>query len=553
VTTITGDGPKITATGDGSQVTVTVTTGGGDVTLPIDISDVTGLQAELDAIEGGDSDLIIIFQHFTNLNIANPHPFGAFLPEGALVELVGQTTDSENGTYVAPASAGTNPLVLADDQILDVSNAGRQVTVLRVLQGSYVYGPLEWIVATDSSNNYVFSPQSGITLFAQRQFDANNGAVGAVDFDGALNAGALVLVYGAANGDDDGLWRFVADESPMVRARVEAGVGTTVRVMVDDTEWVRTPHSGWVEQDTDLATFSYVDTEVAAVDATLDVQRQQFADELAADIVNVFRCNGLGTGRWSTPNLTDEFTTGISVRTLMIPRRPATYPKFAETLTQPHDTGAGLWDNFEQAVVWPDDTFNGNDDSVSPARDLLEGRPELFWEQTEDGGTEDGSGLFIDCLLASDQAVEVMTDITFGTGVGRHWLRVPYELDDGGTYHVDADDDAIFRLMGSKTSAKFEDLDAHTEEWWLGNNFTGDIARIIVRDGIDGDLIANPDANSETVGASSFADGAGNTWTAGAAAEVVELNPTGGTVDVVSNVAQDRILGRTSSGSGDSE
>jgi hypothetical protein len=109
--------------------------------------------------------------------------------------------------------------------------------------------------------------------------------------------------------------------------------------------------------------------------------------------------------------------------------------------------------------------------------------------------------------------------------------------------------------MSTLTSAKFEDIDAHTEEWWLGNWFSGDIARVIVRDGLDGDLIANPDANSETPGVSSFTDGAGNTWTADDGdAELVALASAGAsTVDVVSNVATSTILGRTTAGSGDSE
>lgn len=286
--------------------------------------------------------------------------------------------------------------------------------------------------------------------------------------------------------------------------------------------------------------------------AALFDQRQAFAAELAAGITNVFRCDGLSTGRWSTPNLTTEFAAGISYRCLRIPRRPATVPFFAEYLTQPHDSGVGAWDNLEGADLWTDDSFAPSAGTPAGAAPVS-GEVRDFHEQTESGGSEDGSGWWPDLLLAADLAIETMTDITFGTGVGRKWLRVPYELDDGGTYHTDADDGAVFRLMSTFTSEKFESIDAHTEEWWLGNSYSGDIVRLIVRDGLDGTLIANPDASQVTPGATSFVDGAGNTWTGGAAAEVVELNPTGGTVDVVSNVASSRILGRVTSGSGDSE
>lgn len=272
---ITGDGPRITATGSGSAITLTVTTGsGGGGGSPTGgaggalsgsypnpglneeiVQDLVGAMAgtglsydDATGVINADGELVVVFQHFTNLaDVATaPHPFGAFLAEGSLVELVGQTVDAENGTYVAPANAASNPLVRADDQLLVQANAGRQVTVLRSIQGPYVYGPLEWIVSTDVTGRFVFSPQSGVTLFALKELDLANTALGAVDFDGAVAPGSLVLVVGATSSTDDGIWKFVADGSPMVKSRIEAGVGTTVRSMIDGGQWTRTPHSGWV-------------------------------------------------------------------------------------------------------------------------------------------------------------------------------------------------------------------------------------------------------------------------------------------------------------------
>jgi hypothetical protein len=515
-------------------------------TPPSTLDEALSILDSLELGEGGtdtDTDLIVIFQHFTNLNVANPHPFGAFLPEGALVELIGQTDPAENGTYVAPANAGSNPLVLADDQILSFGNIGRQVTVLRAINGPYVYGPLEWIVATSLGGGLVFSPQSGTTLFVQGLQDWEFGAFGNVDFDGALSPGALVLSVNAP-GSDNGVYRFVADGSPMVRSLIEAGVGTTVRVMAIDAVWILTPHSGWVDRTPadldDYVLDTALTTTLAdyALDATVDTDRVASnlgdalaaqAQEFAGELTNVFRFDGNQTSRWSTPNLTAQFTTGIEIRAVIIPRRFSA-GWYHEILTQAHDAGAGAWDNFELAILDNDAPRYIDDDSVA---EVPTGKAILFWEQTLTGGSAESGSFFGDGGLQWGNPAEVMVDINFSATRRRLWVRVPYNLGDGATYHTSSVDGALFRLVRSEVTAEVASLDAHTEVWWLGQQFGGDIARVTARDGLDGDLIANPDAAQVDVRATldpaenvpSFTDGAGNVWTGGTASEIVDFRP----------------------------
>ena len=231
------------------------------------ISAITGLQAALDGIEVGEGNIGVALMHFTNLDVSQPHPFGAFITEGALVELVGQTNAAQNGTYAAPADAANDPLVKVDDILVaaNLAATGRQVVVNRVIQGPHVYGPLEFMVSSDGSGGFQFEPQSGIELFAQAEWDFNLEAAASapVDFEGAVSAGWLVFVRGATGGvQNDGFYRFVADGSPMVRYPVQPSTGSTVRVMSTGKVYLLTPHSGWLDVTSRLATDAITATEV---------------------------------------------------------------------------------------------------------------------------------------------------------------------------------------------------------------------------------------------------------------------------------------------------
>ena len=261
-----------------------------------------------------------------------------------------------------------------------------------------------------------------------------------------------------------------------------------------------------------------VDTRIDGVDIV--TQRDAFAAELATGITRVFRFDGHTEARWTTPTRTSSFTVGISARCLRMPTRQAP-PGFAEWFTQAHDSGVGSWDNFEAADVWTDATFY--DTGVPSAGQASSGGVRGFWEQTESGGGGDGSSWFPDLHLAPDQWTETMVTVDFASHTGRMWLRVPYDLGDGGTYHTDPDG-ALFRLVSTMVDAKFASIDAWAEDWWMGCRYSGDIARLEVRDGIGGTLIACPDASIVAAGAASFVDASGVTWTADAHAEVVDVD-----------------------------
>lgn len=258
--------------------------------------------------------------------------------------------------------------------------------------------------------------------------------------------------------------------------------------------------------------------------------------ELGASVTRAFRGDGTGNGRWWSPSFTDELTDGVAYRCLRRPERPPTAPWFSEYIAQPHDGGAGSWDNLEGADVEPDESFGVS--IGDPTVDWAAGQPRDFHEQTPQGGTTDGSFWWPALGNEWGEWVETLTDITFGTGVGRKWIRVPYDLGDGGTYWTDPDDGALFLLRHAATLDKFESISQDgddvgagpwvAETWWVANNYFGDIARVIVKNGLEGDVVANPDAGLVTPGATSFVDVAGKFWTGEAAARVVSLGTGSG-------------------------
>ena len=436
----------------GFVLDVTVGGGGGAVDS---VNGQTGTVV-LDAADVGAADesagaITVIFQHFTNLNIANPHPFGAYLPEGSLVELIGQTDPDENGTYVAPADAGSNPLVLADDQILDAVNAGRQVTVLGVLNGPYVYGPLEWVVVSVGADMR-FSPQSGTTLFVQAGLDIPGEALGVVDFDGAVNAGALVLVTASTN-SSDGLWSFVADGSEMERSPIEASVGTTVRIMATDEVWLRTPHSGWVDI-TEQPTTS-LDASAITYDGSGLIDSAETIEQAANMLEGTL-------DRWAFVHAYS--TSDVDLSTLVGVGSVPSQPTLDDGVAPPEDTYCDVW-LFDQNVAAENGQY------------LVDGDTGVWTKYVEPNQFDPGNGHRVHCVVNAANFIY---------------------LDTGLVGNV-----ARSRRASSSDAA----TPSGTGAWYR------------LPDG-------SPDLTS---------------------------SPGGGTVDFVSNVATQTILGRNTAGSGNSE
>lgn len=271
------------------------------------------------------------------------------------------------------------------------------------------------------------------------------------------------------------------------------------------------------------------------------------ADPLVRTVpTRVFRCDGTDTGDWHTPHV-GSFTGGYDFRAKIRPTMPdePAGEWYSETGTQARDSGVGTIDNHEQAIL------RGHTPSNA---DLVTDKPYLFFECTPTGETTEAEPRLIsDLRSAWDEWVTVRTTVNFATGVVSHWVEVWWEFSADETFDT-TDDGKVWLRVGTLTDADYDSIDTTiTEEWWLGHNFYGDIAWAEWYSGVDGTLLANPDASLVTPGATSFDDTAPgtNTWTAHSTASIVSLETA--TVDVVSNVAQDRILGRTASGSGNSE
>jgi hypothetical protein len=244
---------------------------------------------------------------------------------------------------------------------------------------------------------------------------------------------------------------------------------------------------------------------------------------------------GVNDGAFVTPNL-GNITTELDFQVRCKPTGPPSSGIYAELLTQTHDSHVGAWDNFEAALVISDGT-----QSVG-----VDGQWLMFYEHTAEGGTvevvpPDGPHV-ADASLHVGVWSTLRWNHDLTTGTISFYREVAY----GGTVY----DGRRWRLIDSWTYTDAETIDnGVTEEWHLGLRFVGDIEWARIH--IDGALVAAPAATDGANGDQTITDSEGVEWTS-ATAMVVEA-ATGGTVDVVSNVAQDRILGRTASGSGDSE
>lgn len=304
--------------------------------------------------------------------------------------------------------------------------------------------------------------------------------------------------------------------------------------------------------DADLAGYA-TDAELSAVQAALDIAEQAIdaavsaADDQHHDALTaahyatdppaawfVYSGSEPTNDAWSTGDI-PELSGMPDMRALIYFERDVV-EQFSEIWTRWFDSDGAAEDSPELAIF-----------KSSPTA-----KPRIYAESVRDGGTTDE------------------TDVNVEFDLERVWMPVRVFYNSTGTLCTaqvgvrwDGDSTTSGRHTEWRTiatQARPAGIDWNTaNDWILGLHFEGRIAWAELYDGDDGTLVAAPDATDWTTG-TSFTDSEGNVWTTttGAVAKSLDarvdtLEAAPSTVDVVSNVATSRILGRTSSGSGDSE
>ena len=226
--------------------------------------------------------------------------------------------------------------------------------------------------------------------------------------------------------------------------------------------------------------------------------------------------------RFSTSNLGD-LSDGLLVRATVRPRvrtasELASNLRFGEILSQTHDAGVGAWDNFEFAIYQSDGTAS----SETAEKNYL------FWENTTEGGSSE------DLQVIADANIEpgIWHNIAFWIDFASNSYYVMREVLNGPWDFRMADTGAFYRTAASGVSSNASAIDTGvTDDWWIGNNFRGEIATVEVFDGATasagvvtpGTGLISLSASNETTGASVFVDDTGNTWTAENQALIVDL------------------------------
>lgn len=173
------------------------------------------------------------------------------------------------------------------------------------------------------------------------------------------------------------------------------------------------------------------------------------------------------------------------------------------------------WDTTADTEVMGKYTATGNQRSWRLTVDTG-GYPKLTW-------STDGSA-----LTSSTSTTSIATN-----GRSRMAIRATLDVNDGAGNHVvtfyTADDiDGTWTQLGNTvTTAGVTSIFSSTATLEIGDisnssttAMTGRVYKAEVRDGIGGTEVANPDFTAQTVGASSFVDAAGRTWTQAANASI---------------------------------
>lgn len=136
--------------------------------------------------------------------------------------------------------------------------------------------------------------------------------------------------------------------------------------------------------------------------------------------------------------------------------------------------------------------------------------------------TEDGS-------TSITRTATAATGFTDGSD---HWLRVTLDADNGSaehdvTFYASTDGVTWTQLGATVTTAGTVTLFDSTADLAISDvlPFAGQVRYAELRDGIDGDVLANPEFDSENPGTATFNDRAGNTWSVnGTAAIAIDEN-----------------------------
>jgi hypothetical protein len=154
-------------------------------------------------------------------------------------------------------------------------------------------------------------------------------------------------------------------------------------------------------------------------------------------------------------------------------------------------------------------------DSDAGGDPALIGRPLLFW-------STDGTAAGVELAYADDRPPI--------DPYGRVWLRATLDTDNGAgawvaTFYTRPDEDSPWVVLGAPTVGGSTtslhtpaDVPITVGGWLSGATttsepFLGRVYSIEVRDGENGEVMANPDFTNHLDGTTSFVDGVGNVWT----------------------------------------
>lgn len=448
------------------------------------------------------------FLHLTNLNISEPHPFGAFLPPNTVIaQLAGQWDSEENGTYRTPADPSTQPLVLADTQYLVIENISKLMNFQVVTYGSQAWNAPHQFQIQAPMGTPELAFVSGTTSVVHYSYSGDPTI--AVDSGGAWSYGSWVLCTGTS----PYLYIFQGDNEIMTQHPIKVSFGSRFLVMSENgAEWILTPHNGWVRTNGDKAD---IEDLAVAEEATLaEAMNRKQADLLLAE-ANANQTTGArfqySGGVLTTPSLGDVFTDGFEVRAVIIPEKPETEGWFAE-VTSHQFTHLDGRDNFEVAIFAGDSDF-----------DDLPMEPKLFFECIANGETEEIiERLNVPLGISWGNKVEIMVRVDFQTTTLTGWVRVPYAYDPSATYVTSTIDNALFIQVGSVVNSAYASINSTVDEpWMVGYNWFGSICSVTWRNGADGTLIDRINAEDVSPGVASFVSDGGNTWNVPAGVEVI--------------------------------